>query len=145
MHWPTFFDCLTVAALLLLRFLVMLVFVWSGWGHAKDPEESGKDIGFSAAFARLLGVVELLAGLGVGFGVLARLSALGLMIIMLGAIHRKIFVWKISFWNEKPAGWHYDLIFFAINLLMFASGGGAWTLARAAARLIPPLRWLLNL
>lgn len=138
-----FFFEITTAALLLLRILVMLVFVWSGWRHAKDPEGSAKDIGFSSAFARLLGTVELLAGLGVGFGVLTRLSSLGLMIVMLGAMQRKIFAWKVGFWGEKPMGWHYDLIFFAINLLMFGSGGGQWTAARLFARL-PALHWLLN-
>ena len=121
-------------ALLLLRFLVMLVFVWNGWGHAKDPVASGKDIGFSPPFARLLGIVELLAGLGVGFGVLTRLSALGLMITMLGAIHRKAMVWATGFWGKSSQGWHYDLIFFAINLLVFGTAGGPWTLTRLLVR-----------
>src|SRR5437763_487225 len=76
-------------ALLFLRLLVMLVFVWSGWSHATKSEERAKDIGFSPAFTKLLGTVELLAGLGVGFGVLPHLSSAGLMIVMLGAMHRK--------------------------------------------------------
>lgn len=138
------FPTLTEIALVLLRLLVMLVFVWSGWGHAKDPVASGKDLGFSPALARLIGIVELLAGLGVGFGVLTRLSALGLMIIMLGAMHRKAFVWKMGFWGKGSQGWHYDLIFFAINLLILGTGGGAWTLARMLAR-VTALRWLLDL
>src|SRR5438132_11102186 len=119
-----FFYLITNAGLLLLRLVTMLVFVWSGWAHAKNPEESGKDIGFSAGFARLLGTVEVLAGLGVGFGVLTRLSALGLMIIMLGAMHRKIFAWKSGLWGKNGMRWHYDLIFFAINLLLLGPGGG---------------------
>lgn len=134
---------ITSIALLLLRLLVMIVFVWSGWGHAKDPVASGKDIGFSPPFARLLGIVELLAGLGVGFGVLTRLSALGLMIVMLGAMHRKIFVWKSGFWGKDSHGWHYDLIFFAINLLILGTAGGPWTLTRLLVR-VSALRWLAN-
>ena len=134
---------ITNIALLLLRFLVMLVFVWSGWGHAKDPVASGKDLGFSPALARLIGIVELLAGCGVGFGVLTRLSALGLMIIMLGAMHRKIFVWKMGFWGKSSQGWHYDLIFFAINLLILGTSGGPWTLTRLLVR-VSALRWLAN-
>ncbi|MEK6375278.1 MAG: DoxX family protein [Acidobacteriota bacterium] len=132
---------ITSIALLLLRLLVMIVFVWSGWGHAKDPVASGKDIGFSPPFARLLGIVELLAGLGVGFGVLTRLSALGLMIVMLGAMHRKIFVWSTGFWGKDSHGWHYDLIFFAINLLILGTAGGPWTLTRLLVR-VSALRWL---
>ena len=132
---------ITDIALLLLRFLVMIVFVWSGWGHAKDPVASGKDLGFSPASARLLGIVELLAGLGVGFGVLTRLSALGLMITMLGAMHRKIFVWKSGFWGKGSQGWHYDLIFFAINLLILGTAGGPWTLTRLLVR-VTGWQWL---
>lgn len=119
----------------------MLVFVWGGWTHAKDPVASAKDIGFSPAFARLLGIVELLAGLGVGFGVLTRLSALGLMIVMLGAMHRKIFVWKSGFWGKSSQGWHYDLLFFAISLLILGTAGGPWTLTRLLVR-ASALRWL---
>ncbi len=141
---PNVFFVITNLAALLLRLLVMIVFVWSGWGHAKDPVASGKDIGFPPAFARLLGIVEVLAGLGVGFGLLTRLSALGLMVVMLGAMHRKIFAWKIGFWGESPMGWHYDLIFFAINLLVFGSGGGLWTLSLMLGR-VRALRWLVNL
>ena len=121
---------ITSIALLLLRFLVMLTFVWSGWGHAKDPKASGEDLGLSTGLARLIGIVEVLAGLGVGFGLFTRLSAIGLMIIMLGAMHRKIFVWASGFWGKGSQGWHYDLIFFAINLLVFGTAGGPWTLTR---------------
>src|SRR5437764_10446285 len=131
-------------ALLLLRVLTMLVFVSSGWGHASKSEERAKDIGFSPAFTKLLGVVELLAGLGVGFGVLPHLSAAGLMIVMLGAMHRKAFVWKSGFWGKGSQGWHYDLILFAINLLVFACAGGRWTVGRAVAR-VAGVRWLPDL
>ena len=131
-------------AILFLRVLVMLVFVWSGWSHTTKSEERAKDIGFSPAFTRLLGIVELLAGLGVGFGVLPHLSSAGLMIVMLGAMHRKALVWKSGFWGKGSQGWHYDLIFFAINLLVFACAGGRWTVGRAVARLTG-FRWLQNL
>ena len=131
-------------ALLFLRVLVMLVFVWSGWSHTTKSEERAKDIGFSSAFTKLLGTVELLAGLGVGFAVLPHLSSVGLMIIMLGAMYHKAFVWKSGFWGKGSQGWHYDLIFFAINLLVFASAGGRWTVGRAVMR-VTGFRWLQNL
>jgi len=134
---------ITNIALLLLRFLVMLSFVWSGWGHAKDPAASGKDLGFSAGFARLLGIVEVLAGLGVGVGLFTRLSALGLMIVMLGAMHRKALVWKSGFWGKGSQGWHYDLIFFAINLLILGTAGGPWTLTRLLVT-VTNWQWLLK-
>lgn len=117
-------------ALLGLRALTGLVFVWGGFSHARDSEGSSKDLGLPKPFVLLLGIVELLAGLGVAGGLLTRLSAVGLMIVMLGAMHRKAFVWHSGFWGKNATGWHYDLLFFFICLLIFATNGGQWTIDR---------------
>ena len=65
------------------------------------------------------------------------------MIIMIAAIRRKAFVWHSGFWGkEGSSGWHYDLLFFLIALLLFAVNGGQYTIdrllfgARAAASYI---------
>src|SRR5207244_10226843 len=117
-------------ALLGLRALAGLTFVWSGFAHARDPEGSSKDLGLPKPIVLLVGVVELLAGLGIAGGLLTRLSAVGLMIVMLGAMHRKAFVWHSGFWGKGSQGWHYDLLFFLITLLIFATNGGQWTIDR---------------
>src|SRR5689334_12468839 len=114
-------------ALTFIRVLVMLVFATSGWKDLTQTEERAKSLGFGPGLTKFLGTIELLAGLGVGFGVLPHLSSLGLMIIMLGAMAKKAFVWKSGFWGEKSQGWHYDLLFFAMCLLVFACAGGHWT------------------
>jgi putative oxidoreductase len=62
--------------------------------------------------------------------VLTQLSALGLIVIMLGAIQRKIFVWHTGFWGEKASGWHYDLIFVVMNLVILFTDGGRWVLMK---------------
>lgn len=111
-------------ALLLMRLLVGLVFVSSGWSHLSDPVNRGKSIGMSPGFTRFLGCAELAGGLGVAFGVLPQLAALGLVLVMLGAIQRKIFVWHTGFWGKSSDGWHYDLLFIAMCLVIASTGGG---------------------
>ena len=111
-------------ALLLMRLLVGLVFVSSGWSHVSDPVARGKSIGMRPGFTRFLGCAELAGGLGVAFGVLPRLAALGLVLVMLGAIQKKIFVWHTGFWGKSSDGWHYDLLFVAMCLVIATTGGG---------------------
>jgi putative oxidoreductase len=96
----------TDLSLLLLRLMVAAVFVTSGWTHVKDPKGRAKSIGTTPAFTMFLGAAELAGGLGVALGVLTQLAAIGLILLMLGAIHRKIFVWHTGFWGEKASGWH---------------------------------------
>jgi len=54
----------TDVALLLLRVMVGLVFITSGWKHLKDPEARSKDIGMSKGFTIFLGAVEVAASFG---------------------------------------------------------------------------------
>jgi putative oxidoreductase len=115
-------------ALLLMRLMVGVVFVSSGWNHAKDPVTRGKSIGMSPGFTRFLAIAELAGGLGVAVGVLPRLAALGLILIMLGAIQKKIFVWHTGFWGKSSDGWHYDLLFVVMCLVIATTGGGRFVL-----------------
>jgi len=50
-----FADC----GLLMLRIMVGIVFVHSGWSHLKNPEERSKSIGMSKSFTAFLGAAEL--------------------------------------------------------------------------------------
>jgi len=120
----------TDLGILLLRLMVGLVFVTSGYSHLKNPQERGKSIGVSKGFTIFLGVAEVAGGLGVAAGVLTQLAAIGLILIMLGAIQKKIFVWHTGFWGDKASGWHYDLIFILINLLILFTSGGAYVLMK---------------
>jgi putative oxidoreductase len=120
----------TDLGLLLLRLMVGLVFVNSGYNHLKDPAARAKNIGMSRAFTIFLGIAEVTGALGVTFGVLTQLAAFGLILIMFGAIQKKIFVWHTGFWGEKASGWHYDLIFVLMNLVIAFTDGGAYALMR---------------
>jgi putative oxidoreductase len=115
---------------LLLRLMVGIVFITSGWNHLNDPEGRSKSIGMSKGFTIFLGAGEVAGALGVIFGVLPQLAAFGLILIMLGAIQKKIFVWHTGFWGEKTYGWHYDLTFVIMNLVTRFTNGGGWVLLR---------------
>ena len=120
----------TDLSLLLLRLMVAAVFVTSGLSHVKDPKERANSIGMTPAFTMFIGVAELTGGLGVGFGVFTQLAAIGLILVMLGAIQKKIFVWHTGFWGEKASGWHYDLMLVLMNLVIACTGGGKYVLWR---------------
>jgi putative oxidoreductase len=118
----------TAASLLLLRLMIAAVFLSSGWNHAKDPAGRGRSIGMSKGFTLFLGVAEVAGSLGLAFGVLTQLAALGLILVMLGAIKKKILEWHTGFWGKNGYGWHYDLLFVIMNLVVIATGGGRWVL-----------------
>ena len=120
----------TDVGLLLLRLMVGVVFVTSGYSHLKDPEARSKSIGMSKGFTVFLGMAEVAGGLGVAAGVLTQIAAFGLILIMLGAIQKKMFVWHTGFWGEKSSGWHYDLIFVLMNLLIAFTDGGSYVLVK---------------
>src|SRR5258708_28969705 len=94
----------TDLSLLLLRLMVAAVFVTSGWSHITDPKGRATSIGMTPAFTVFLGVAEVAGGLGVAFGVLTQLAAIGLTLIMPGAIQEKIFVWHTRFLGGKAVG-----------------------------------------
>lgn len=121
----------TDLALLLLRLMVGLIFFTSGWKHASDAEARSTEIGMSKGFTRLLGTVECAGALGVIFGVLTQLAALGLILVMLGAIQKKILRWHISFWGKHGTdGWSYDTIMIVMNLVIATTAGGRLVLER---------------
>ena len=114
--------------ILLLRLMIGVVFVTSGWNHLTDPEARSKSIGMSKNFTIFLGAGEVLASLGVMLGVLTQLAAMGLILILLGAIYKKISVWHTGFWGDKTYGWHYDLILIVMSLAIIFTNGGRWVL-----------------
>jgi putative oxidoreductase len=117
-------------ALLLLRAMVAVVFLASGWKHLQSPEARSQSIGMSKGFTLFLGAAEVMGSLGLVFGVLTQLAAIGLILLMLGAIQKKLFVWHTGFWGEQGMGWHYDLIFIVMNLVILTTGGGRYLLLR---------------
>jgi len=117
------------AAVLLMRLLVGAVFITSGWSHVRDPVARGESIGLPPGATRWLGIAELAGGLGVALGVLTQAAALGLILVMLGAIQKKIAVWHTGFWGKHGTdGWHYELMLVTMCLVIATTDGGRYVL-----------------
>ena len=129
MMFPTLFRFLPIG-LLLLRLMVGIVFIDSGWNDLRSPQERAQSIGKSKGFTIFLGTAEVLGGVAVVLGIWSQLAALGLMLVGLGAIYEKVFVWHIGFWGEKTYGWHYDVMFIVMNLLIVFTNGGDYVLTK---------------
>ncbi len=115
-------------ALVFLRIMVGLVFASSGLKHVKDPETRSKDIGLPKNVTLFLGCAELLGGIAVIIGFLVQLACIGLLLIMAGALQKKLFVWKTGFWGKDGLGWNYDLICASMLIVILCADGGRFTI-----------------
>jgi len=115
-------------SLLLLRLVVALVFGTSGFSHLKQPKERAASIGMSVPVIVVLGAAEVAGAIGVATGFMAQWAAIGLILLMLGAIYKKIAEWKTGFWGEKSMGWHYEVLLIAMLLVILTTGGGKYSL-----------------
>lgn len=112
-------------ALFLLRVWIALLFGWSGWSHASKPRERGKSLGMPPAATFALGAVELAGAVLLVVGLWEQVVAGVFIVIMLGAIQKKAFVWKTGFWGEDGQGWYYEVLYLICNLVILTTGGGA--------------------
>ncbi len=111
-------------AFFLLRLMAALVFGTSGLSHLRNPRERAQSIGKSIPFTVFLGAAELAGAIAIAVGFLTQWAALGLMLLMLGAIYSKAVKWKTGFWGEKSSGWNYELMLLLMCLVIFTTGGG---------------------
>jgi len=79
----------------------------------------------SKNFTLFRALAELNGSLGLIFSVLAQPTAIGLILIMLGAIQKKIFVWRTGFWGKSGTNaWSYETML-VMNLVLVTTWGGA--------------------
>jgi putative oxidoreductase len=115
-------------SLFVLRLVSAIVFGASGYYHLKDPVGRAKSVELPPTVTLGLGAAEALASIALVTGILIQPAALGLILVGLGAIQKKLFKWKSGFWGEKGYGWHYDLLLLSMNLVIAATAGGRWVL-----------------
>lgn len=115
-------------AILFLRLMVGLVFVDSGYNDLTQTEARSKSLELPKGFTIFLGAAELLGGIAVIIGFLSQLAAIGLILIMLGALQKKIFVWKTGLWGKNGLGWNYELMLVSMLLVILCTNGGRFVI-----------------
>jgi putative oxidoreductase len=123
-------SALTDCGLLFLRITTGAIYVDSGLRDIRNPEERSKSLGTPKGFTIFLAVAELAGGAGIVLGILQQLAAIGLILIMLGALQKKIFVWKTGFWGKDGFGWYYELTLVSILLVICFTDGGRFVILR---------------
>ncbi len=102
---------------LLLRLAIGIVFLVHGLPKLKNVQ----------SFMGFIGICETLGGAALILGFLTQWAALGLAIIMLGAMYKKKFEWHVPFFTLEKMGWEYDFVILAGNLALLFMGPGVWS------------------
>ncbi|MBI1813251.1 DoxX family protein [Candidatus Peregrinibacteria bacterium] len=106
--------------LLILRLTIGAVFLY----HCQ-PKLKGA---MGGGFMMFIGWAELLGGLAMVLGFLTQLAAVGLGIIMVGALYKKTQEWHIPFAAQDKTGWEFDLVLFGGCAALLLLGGGSISL-----------------
>ena len=121
-------NYLTDYGLLFLRIMAGIIYANSGFNDLKDPDARSQSIGMPKSFTIFLAAAELAGAVGLILGVFQQLAAIGLILVMLGAIQKKLFVWKTGFWGKDGFGWNYDLTLVSMLLVIAFTNGGRFVL-----------------
>ena len=120
-------DPLSIGALS-LRLAVAAVFIAHGPPKWRHPEGLAGATGLPVWFGKFLGAAETVGALALFFGILVQPAAIGLALIMVGALRYHLFVWKTPFTAMGKGGWEFDLTLLAACTTLVTLGGGGLTL-----------------
>jgi putative oxidoreductase len=107
---------------------------WFGGGGFNATFHGMTGMGLPAAIVVIVMIAEFLGSLGLIFGFLTRLSALGLISVMLGAIftvHQQYGFFMNWMGNQTGEGFEYHLLVIGIAIALLIRGGGAFSIDRA--------------
>ncbi len=111
-----------------MRVLVGAIYIDSGYLDLKNLDDRSKSNGLSKDFMMFIGIAEVAGGSAVVVGILQQLAAAGLILIMLGAIQKKIVAWKTGFWGGSSPGWYYESTLISTLLVILFTNGGRFVL-----------------
>ncbi len=119
-------------ALLLLRIGLGSVFIVHGthkrglWKVQPSPQMPAGML----RTLRFLSIAEPAGALGVLLGFLTRFAAIGLALVMLGAIRLLITKVHRKFTGENVAGWEFEYMLLLVAIALALLGGGKYALDR---------------
>ena len=131
----TFFASLhrfSDVALLLLRLALGTVFLVHGLPkrHLWKAQPSPQMPAGMLRNLRILSIAEPAGALGLIFGFLTQLAALGLCVSMLGALQFLITQVHRKFKEAQAPGWEFELMLLVIAIALAILGGGKYALDR---------------
>lgn len=115
-------------ALLFLRVVLATMFIDSGRRHISEPVKRAESLGLPVWFTILLGTVEVLGGILIAIGLLTHIASVFLIVVMLGAIYFKLFIWRTGIYGKNNDGWYYDALLLGGVGILFAFGAGSFSL-----------------
>ncbi len=77
-------------------------------------------------FLLFIGIAETLGGAALLVGFLTQWPAIGIAIIMVGAIYKKITEWHVPFTAMNKTGWEFDVILLAACVALMTLGSGLY-------------------
>lgn len=114
--------------LLILRIGLGIVFISHGWMKIRNPSQWAQNMGLAPIFGILVSIGEFFGGLGILFGFLTQIAAIGPLLVMLGALRYHIFVWKQQFINLENGSWEYPFFLAVAALAIALLGAGEYSI-----------------
>ncbi len=108
--------------------------LFGGHGFSGSMDFFTGKMGMAPVVAFLVIATEFLGSLGLITGFLTRISALGILSVMTGAVvmvHGKMGFFMNWFGNKQGEGFEYHLLAIAIAIVLIIRGGGALSVDRA--------------
>jgi putative oxidoreductase len=110
---------------------------WFGGGGFSATIDFFRQMGMPAILTVLVMMAEFLGSLGLIFGFLTRISALGIGMVMTGAMF--MVHWQNGFFmnwmgQQQGEGFEYHLLAIGLALAVLIKGGGRWSVDGALAR-----------
>jgi len=83
--------------------------------------------GAQGNFMLFIGAAETAGGIAMLLGFLTQLAVIGLGIIMIGAIYKKMNEWHVPFTAMDKSGWEFDLLILGACITLLTLGAGAYS------------------